>query len=196
MPNRQRLFRVLLTCVDLAETITVGYFKIRGSSMKNTIGQCGRLVIASLAISLVASTAELATKKVLTLSVAKEVAAAAEAHAVKNQWNVVIAILDDGGNLLYLERMDGTQIGSIEVAIKKAEAAVSYRRPTKVFGDAVAKGATALLALPGALPFEGGIPLKSGDDVLGAIGVSGVTAQQDGMIAQVGADVLTSKDGQ
>jgi len=153
-------------------------------------------VIVSLVTSLVASTAGLATKKVLTLSVVKEVAAAAEAHAVKNQWNVVIAILDDGGNLLYLERMDGTQTGSIEVAIKKAEAAVSYRRSTKFFGDALAKGATALLALPGALPFEGGIPLKSGDDILGAIGVSGVTAQQDGMIAQAGADVLTAKDGQ
>ena len=99
--------------------------------------QCGYVLFAMFISALVASASGLATKKALTLSVAKEVAASAEAHASKNGWNVVIAIVDDGGNLLYLERMDGAQIGSIEVAIKKAETAISYRRSTKVFGDLV-----------------------------------------------------------
>ena len=162
-----------------------------------TISRHGsRFLIALLVAALGASAAGLATKKALTLSAAKDVAAAAEAHAKKNGWNVVIAILDDGGKLLYLERMDGAQTGSIEVAIKKAESAVAYRRPTKVFGNAVSNGATALLALPGALPFEGGIPLKAGDDLVGAIGVSGVTAQQDGMIAQAGVDKLAAIAGE
>ena len=162
--------------------------------MKTTTKRCCHFLIALLVSALVSSSSELATKKTLTLSVAKEVAAAAEAHASKNGWNVVIAILDDGGDLLYLARMDGAQTGSIKVAIEKAETAVSYRRPTKIFGNAISNGATAVLALPGVLPFEGGVPLKSGDDLLGAIGVSGVTAQQDGMIAQAGVDVLAAID--
>ena len=154
------------------------------------------LLAAFLVSALGTSAAGLPSKKALTLSAAKETAAAAEAHAKKNSLNVVIAILDDGGNLVYLERMDGAQTGSIEVAIKKAETAVAYRRPTKVFGNAVSNGATALLALPGALPFEGGIPLKAGEDLVGAIGVSGVTAQQDGMIAQAGVDKLAEIAGE
>ena len=158
--------------------------------METKAKQCGYVLFAMFISALVASASGLATKKALTLSVAKEVAASAEAHASKNGWNVVIAIVDDGGNLLYLERMDGAQIGSIEVAIKKAETAISYRRSTKVFGDLVSKGVTAVLGLPGVLPFEGGVLLKSGDHLLGAIGVSGVTAQQDGMIAEAGVHVL------
>jgi len=136
-----------------------------------------------------ASAAELATKKALTLDVTKDIAAAAEAHAKGNGWNVVIAILDDGGNLLYLQRMDGVQIGSIEVAIRKAESAVNFKRPTKVFGDAVG-GRTALVALPGAMPFEGGLPITWQGELIGSIGVSGVTAQQDGMIAKAGTMAL------
>ena len=163
--------------------------------MRTTVRYGSLLLTALLVSALAASAAELGSKKTLTLAAAKEAAAAAEAHAAKNGWNVVIAIVDDGGNLLYLERMDGAQTGSIEVAIKKAEAAVAYRRPTKVFGNAVSNGVTALLALPGALPFEGGIPLKAGDDLVGAIGVSGVTAQQDGMIAQAGVDKLAAIAG-
>ena len=158
--------------------------------METKTKQCGYVLLAMFISALAASAGGLATKKTLTLSVAKEVAASAEAHALENGWNVVIAIVDDGGNLLYLERMDGAQIGSIEVAIKKAETAISYRRSTKVFGDAVSNGVTAVLGLPGVLPFEGGVLLKSGDDLLGAIGVSGVTAQQDGMIAEAGVHVL------
>jgi glc operon protein GlcG len=134
--------------------------------------------------------ADLTTKKALTLSGAKRIAAAAEAEAVKNQWNVVIAILDDGGNLLYLQRADGTQIGSVDVAIAKARTAVKFKRPSKALEDAVAGGRNAILALPGATPVEGGVPLMVGSDIIGSIGVSGVTSQQDGQIAAAGVAQL------
>lgn len=133
--------------------------------------------------------AELGTKKVLTLELVKGIVAGAEAHAETNDWAVNIAILDDGGNLLYFQRMDGVQIGSIDVALRKAESALKFRRPTKAFSDGVADRVQ-LVQLPGALAFEGGLPIVHDGQVLGSIGVSGVTAEQDGMIAQAGIDAL------
>lgn len=147
-----------------------------------------RIVPALLCTSLYA--AQPATRQVLTLEIAKQVAAAASAEAAANKWTVVIAILDEGGNLMYLERADDTQIGSIQVAQEKARSAVGFKRPTKAFEDAVAGGRTAVLKLPGAMPVEGGIPLMLNGRVAGAIGVSGVTSQQDGQIAKAGADAL------
>src|SRR5579885_623409 len=135
--------------------------------------------------------AQLADKKALTLEIAKQIAAAAEKEAAGNKWTMVIAILDDGGNLLYLERMDDTQIGSIEVAIQKAYSALAFKRPTKVFEDAVAGGRTAILKLPGAMPVEGGLPIIWEGKVIGAIGCSGGTSQQDGLAAKAGLDALT-----
>jgi glc operon protein GlcG len=134
--------------------------------------------------------AQLAEKKALTLEAAKKIAAAAEAEAIKNKWNVVIAIVDDGGHLIYLQRMDGTQTGSVDVAIKKAQTAMAFKRPTKVFEDAIAGGRNALIALPGALPLEGGLPLVTGNQSIGAIGVSGVKSTEDGQIAKAGSDSL------
>ena len=99
---------------------------------------------------------------------------------------MVIAIVDDGANLIYLERADGTQIGSIEVAQEKAKTAVKFKRASKVFEDAVAGGRNAILKLPGALPVEGGVPLMIDGVVLGAIGVSGATSAQDGQVAAAG----------
>lgn len=151
------------------------------------------ILALAMALSLSATTAfaaDLTTKKALNLAVAKELASAAAAHAKANNWNVVIAILDDGANLLYLERMDGVQIGSIEVARRKAESAIKFKRPSKVFSDGIAGGRTALVMLPGALAIEGGLPIIHGGDVLGAIGISGVTSEQDGMIAQAAVDAL------
>ena len=150
------------------------------------------ITIATLLFASTTWAAQLATKKALTLEVSKQIAAAAQSHAQKNNWNVVIAIVDDGGHLLYLERMDGAQTGSIEVAIKKAQTATSFKRASKVFGTGVEGGRTALVALPGALPFEGGVPIAADGQVVGAIGVSGVTAAQDGMIAQAGVDALAA----
>lgn len=144
------------------------------------------IFLAGVALGAGAQTSD---KKVLNLDGARKVAAAAEAEAKKNNWNVVIAIVDDGGNLLYLQRMDGTQTGSIQVAIDKARTAQAFKRPTKVFEDAIAGGRNAILGL-NALPLEGGLPVKVGDQVVGAIGVSGVTAQQDGQIAKAGADIV------
>jgi glc operon protein GlcG len=129
---------------------------------------------------------QLATKKSLTLEAAKKIAAAAEAEARKNNWTVVIAIVDDGANLVYLQKIDGTQIGSIDVAQAKAKAAVRYKRPTKAQEDALAGGRQAVLALPGFMPVEGGVPIMSGTELIGAIGVSGVQSSQDGVVAAAG----------
>jgi uncharacterized protein GlcG (DUF336 family) len=133
---------------------------------------------------------DLTTKKSLNLAVAKKIAAAAEAEARKNNWNVVIAVLDEGANLLYLQRMDGTQIGSIDVAIAKAASAVKFKRPTKIFEEAVKGGRNAILSLPGAIPIEGGEPVISDGAVIGAVGVSGVQSDQDGIIARAGTAMV------
>lgn len=146
-------------------------------------------VLFGLLLSGATALAQLPTKPVLTLEAAKKLAAAAEEEAVKNKWNIVIAIVDDGGNLLYLQRLDGTQTGSIEVALQKAKTAVHFKRPSKALEDAVTGGRTVVLAL-GAMPIEGGLPLMVDDKLIGAIGVSGVTAQQDGQVAKAGADAL------
>jgi uncharacterized protein GlcG (DUF336 family) len=146
--------------------------------------------IALLLAATATKAADLPMKRVLSLEVAKQVAAAAEKHAKENKWNVCIAIVDDGGHLVYFQRLDGTQTGSVTVSQRKAQTAISFKRPSKVFEEGVAGGRNALLALPGAVPLEGGIPLVVEGEMIGAIGVSGVTAQQDGMIAQAGADAL------
>ena len=145
-----------------------------------------RKLIFTLLIGGMMANAQLATKKALTLDAAKKIAEAAHTEAVANKWTMVIAIVDDGANLIYLERADGTQIGSIEVAQEKAKTAVKFKRASKVFEDAVAGGRNAILKLPGALPVEGGVPLMIDGVVLGAIGVSGATSAQDGQVAAAG----------
>lgn len=128
----------------------------------------------------------------ISLEQAKKVMAGAEAEAKKNNWPVVIAILDSGGLLVLLQRMDNAQWGSIEVAKDKAHSAVAFRRPTKVFSDLLAQGGAnmRLLNLSGASLIEGGIPIVADGKIVGAVGVSGVTAQQDAQIAQAGIDAL------
>ena len=131
------------------------------------------------------------SKPILTLDDAKKIAAAAEAEALRNAWRVVIAVVDDGGHLLYLQRNHDTQFGSVEIAIKKARAAVAFQKPTKVADDAVLNGRLVHLVLPGALPAEGGIPLMHNDQIIGGLGVSGVRSPEDGQIAQAGAAALS-----
>jgi uncharacterized protein GlcG (DUF336 family) len=133
---------------------------------------------------------EMLTKPILTLEDAKRVVAAAEAEAQLNGWGVVIAIVDDGGNLLYLQRKHDTQFGSVETAMMKAKAAVAFKRPTKTSEEAVLSGRLIHLALPGVIPAEGGIPLLLDGIVIGGIGVSGVRSFQDGQIAEAGATAL------
>ncbi|MEZ5446029.1 MAG: heme-binding protein [Gammaproteobacteria bacterium] len=128
-------------------------------------------------------------KKILGLDDAKRVAAAAEAEARRNNWNVVIAIVDDGGHLIYLQR-EKVQLGSVEVAITKAKVALMFRRPTRIWEEMVAAGRYGYLAMPGMLPLEGGVPLVFEDEIVGAIGISGVKSSEDGQIAAAGAAAL------
>lgn len=132
----------------------------------------------------------MAGKPVLTLEDARRVAASAENEAHANAWKVVIAVVDDGGHLLYLQRSHDTQFGSVETAIAKAHAAVAFQRPTKASEDAVLSGRLIHLALPGVIPAEGGVPLVRDGVVVGALGISGVRSIQDGQIAQAGASAL------
>lgn len=130
----------------------------------------------------------MASKPVLTLEDARRIAAAAAAEADHNGWKVTIAIVDDGGHLLYLQRSHDTQFGTVETAITKAHAAVAFQRPTKVSEDAVLSGRLIHLALPGVIPAEGGVPLLRDGVVIGGLGISGVRSFQDGQIAQAGAN--------
>ena len=132
--------------------------------------------------------AQLPTKQVLTLDAAKKIAAAAEAEAKRRGEMVVIAVVDDGGYLLVLERLDDTQVASVDVGIAKARTAAIFRRPSKVFEDQVKNGRVAALALPGAVALQGGVPIIVDGKVVGAIGVSGNSPQEDEDIAKVGAD--------
>ncbi len=133
---------------------------------------------------------QLATRQCLTLEVAKLIAAAAEAEAVANDWKVSIAIVDDGANLLYLVRLDGAHLASVDVSQGKARTAMRYKRPTKALEDAVAGGRTALLASPGITPLQGAVPIVHEGSIIGAIGVSGVLSAQDEQIATAGANML------
>jgi glc operon protein GlcG len=128
----------------------------------------------------------------ISLENARKVVALALAEARKNNWTMAAAIVDGGGNLVYFEKMDNTQIGSINISIEKARSAALFKRSTKAFQDALASGGGGLVVLgvPGAVPLEGGIPLLLGDNIVGAIGVSGETPEQDGQCAKVGADGL------
>jgi glc operon protein GlcG len=126
----------------------------------------------------------------LGLEAARKIMAAAEAEAMKNNWGMAIAILDSTGHLVMLHKLDNTQYGSIPVAEDKARTALDFRRSTKVFEDLVAQGGLGIrtLGLRGATPLEGGLPIVVEGKIIGAIGVSGATAVQDGQVAKAGAD--------
>ena len=128
----------------------------------------------------------------INLETAKKAAAAAAVEARKNNWNMAIAITDVGGALVYLEKMDATQTGSVKVAIGKARSAAMFKRPTKVFQDAVAAGGAGLriLGLDGAVPIDGGLPIVMDGKIVGAIGVSGAAGDQDAQCAKAGVDAL------
>jgi uncharacterized protein GlcG (DUF336 family) len=129
----------------------------------------------------------------ISLDQAKKAAAAAEAEAKKNNWGMVIVIVDSGGNLVMLERLDSAQLGSIKVAQEKAHAAAAFRRPTKVFQDLIAQGGVhlRLLNLTGdAGVLEGGVPIVIDGKLIGAIGASGMASDQDAQVAQAGANAL------
>lgn len=128
----------------------------------------------------------------IPLDDARRASAAAVAEARRNGWTMAMAIVDPGGHLVYFERMDGTQAGSATVAVAKARSAALFRRPTKAFQDGLTAGAAGLriLAIEGAVPVEGGVPLVVDGRVVGAIGVSGGTSEQDGVCAGAAAALL------
>lgn len=125
----------------------------------------------------------------ISLDQAKKAVDAAEVEARKNNWNVVIAVVDGGGHLVYLRRMDSTQTGSVVIATGKATSSAALRRPTKALEDAL-QTSTRLLAVPGLMPLEGGVPIVVDGKIVGGIGVSGVTSQQDAQIAIAGTAAL------
>ncbi len=125
------------------------------------------------------------TRSVTTISLdgARLLVAAAEAEALKRGWTVAIAVVDPEGGLILFQSIDGTQPASQDIAIAKARTAARFKRPTKVMEDGLAAGRQALLTVPGALMLEGGVPVKQEGRVVGAIGVSGMTSAEDGVIA-------------
>lgn len=128
----------------------------------------------------------------ISLEQAKKVIAAAEVEAKKNNWPVAIAVVDGSGYLVAFQRLDNTQLGSIEVALKKAKTSALFRRPTKAFEDTLGMGGAnvKIVTLPEALPIEGGLPIVHNGKIIGAIGVSGVKSTEDGQIAAAGLEVL------
>lgn len=144
--------------------------------------------MALLAFALTAN-AQLVDKKSLTLEAAQKIATASLAEARANNWNVIIAVVDEGGHLITLNRMETAQYGSIDVAIGKAKTAAAFRRPTKVLED-VAKTRPTLSTIANAYLLEGGVPITYNGQVIGAVGVSGATSQQDAQVAEAGINSL------
>jgi glc operon protein GlcG len=122
----------------------------------------------------------------VTIATAKKVAAATLAECQKNSWNVAVAVVDTHGYLVYFERMENTQYASVEIAIGKAKSAATYRRPTRAFADVINKGGVATATLPGVFASPGGLPITADGKVTGAVGVSGVTGDQDEQCAKAG----------
>lgn len=129
------------------------------------------------------------TRAMLTLEDCRKISAAAEAEAVKNNWNVVIAILDDGGHLLHLARMDGATPANAEIAVMKARTAALTRRSSKMWEERVAGGRLSMLRMP-VLPVQGGLPIVVDGVCVGGIGASGVQSHEDEQICQAGIDAL------
>lgn len=123
----------------------------------------------------------------ITVEAAKKIAAATVAECTTNKWNVAVAIVNTHGSLVYYERMNNTQSASARIAVDKATAAAMYRRPTRAFVDAIAKTGPATMTLPGVVASPGGVPIYSGGKIIGAVGVSGVTGDQDEQCAKAGA---------
>lgn len=148
------------------------------------------IVISLFGMSARNASAQFVEKKTLSLAAAKKMAAAAEAEATKNNWTMVISVLDDGGNLLLLERMDGTQLGSIEVSQGKARTALQFKRPSKAFQDLIDKDQQHLITLGHITGVQGGLPIMAEGKVVGSIGASGGTSAQDEQCAQAGVNAL------
>jgi uncharacterized protein GlcG (DUF336 family) len=157
-----------------------------------------RISVTSLAVALALAASTIYAQmpnpygQSITLENAKRVTAPAIAEARRNNWTMAVAIVDTAGDLIYFEKMDGTQAASSNIAVSKARSAVRFKRPTKALQDVLAAGGEGLrlLGLEGAVPVEGGVPLVIDGKIVGAIGLSGGTSQQDSQAAKAGTDVL------
>src|SRR5215471_5967506 len=129
----------------------------------------------------------------ITNEQARKVATAALKPAIENQWTMVVAIVDTGGYLVYLEKLDQTQVGSVDVAIAKAKSSAIFKRPTKMFQERLARGGEGLLVLQlkDAMPVEGGLPIIVGGKLIGALGVSGGSSAEDEVCAEAGTSALS-----
>ncbi len=125
----------------------------------------------------------LGTTQFITLEAAQKMMAAAEAEASANNWSVAVTIVDAGAHLIMFQKMDGTQMGSIDVSMGKARTAANFKRPTKAMEEMITGGRTPFLAVDGIVPVQGGLPVVVGDAVIGAVGVSGVSSAQDEQVA-------------
>ena len=144
-----------------------------------------------MALNTIGSAQQLPTKRMLTLEAAKRMAVAAEAEAAKNKWLVAVAVVDDGGNLLLFHRMDNAKLVAVDIAIRKAKTAVFFQGETKALEEEVTKGGrTALLPIDGFMPLQGGFPIIVDGKVVGGIGVSGVSGEQDAQCASAGLKAL------
>ena len=160
------------------------------------MNRIARVMVVALALAALAAPAgaQVTEKKTLTLDGAKSVAAAAASEAKRLNAGGAIAIVDDGGHLVYLERLEGTFPAAAAVAIEKARTAAQFRRPTRVFEEAIKNGRNALLGVAVMTPLQGGVPIVVGGQVVGAIGVSGAaSAQQDDDIAQMASTALDKR---
>lgn len=153
---------------------------------------CAFIFAATFATSAPAQTTPPPYGPPISFENARKVMAAAEAEAMKNNWAVVIAIIDSGGNVMMMHRFDNVQLSSIEISQGKAKTALMFKRPTKVLDDAISSGGTGLryLSLKDIVPLEGGLPILLDGKIVGAIGVSGVLSAQDAQIARAGVDAL------
>jgi len=127
----------------------------------------------------------------ITTEVAKKAATAALAEARKNGWAVYATVVDTGGFVAYVERIDGVQVGSAEASLEKARASALFKRPTKLFEERITAGQLQYLKLPGSMPLDGGVPILIDGKVVGAIGVSGATSAQDGQCARAGVEAVS-----
>ena len=160
------------------------------SRLKSITQVLGAAAIASFALQASAQAPSYGPS--ITTAAAKKVAAGVIAECQSNKWNIAVAIVDTSGGLVYFERMEDTQSASLVIAIDKASASARYRRPTRAFVDAIAKGGAAMgiMTLPGVVGSPGGVPIVTGGKIIGAVGVSGVTGDQDEQCAKAGVAAM------
>jgi len=179
----------LIVAIHGAGTVAAAFI---GGVSTDRLGRRRTLLLALAGGSIAASSlsAQLADSKVLSHEAVRTMVQAATEHAQKNNWAVSIAVVDAHGELLAFRRLDNASLASIDISQGKARTAARLKRPTKALSDAIAGGATALLTVPGIIALQGGLPVMWGTVVIGGIGVSGVTSEQDEQIAQAGLSAL------